>query len=129
MTLWCCTLRTAYVHIGSNTSKLLPIWKASTALFPSIYISSPETAKVVVESTIALSIKMAEQAAAPDKRRIPVYPFGWECCECSLASHIVLPCHVDNSYSVCILSLITRLSALRFRGCTLRTWVTPNRRS
>ena len=77
----CCT---AYVHVGSDASKLLPIWQASTALFPSIYISSPATAKVVVESTIALSIKMAEQAAGASKHRIPVYPFGWECCESDL---------------------------------------------
>ena len=85
LTLWRGTLPAcvpaAYVHVGSDASKLLPIWKASTALFPSIYISSPETAKIVVESTVALSIKMAEQAAAPGKRRAPVYPFGWECCE------------------------------------------------
>ena len=64
----------------------MPIWKASTALFPSIYISSPDTAKLTVESTIALSIKMAAEAAAAagglaSTLRIPVYPFGWECCE------------------------------------------------
>ena len=53
-------------------------------MFPSIYISSPADAEMVVESTVALSINMAEEAAAATastagKRRIPVYPFGWEC--------------------------------------------------
>lgn len=61
----------------SNTSQLLPIFKASSALFPSIYISSPVGARAHVESVIALSIRMAEAAAPPGKRRIPVFPFSW----------------------------------------------------
>ena len=84
------TLAAAIVHSGSNASKLLPIWKASRALFPSIYISSPKTAKSHVESTIALSLKMAEKARhrSSGKGRIPVYPFGWECCERAIVSRL-----------------------------------------
>ena len=81
---------------SSNSSKLLPIWRASTALFPSIYISSPVTARVHVESTIALSIHIAEEAADSGQRRIPVFPFSW-----CVARWPLLSVRVCFSHAIC----------------------------
>ena len=81
------TFAAAYVHGSSNTSKLLPIWRASCPHPPHI-ANSVAPPRPHIESTIALSIKMATEAAGPGKRRIPV-PRSWECCEapCTLLLH------------------------------------------
>ena len=71
-----------YVHGSSNSSKLLPIWKASDVLFPSIYLSEPATAAQLVQETVELSVAMAAEAAAGGSAgqiRKQVYPFAWEC--------------------------------------------------
>ena len=63
--------------------KLLPLWQASGALYPSIYESdSTETDAyrlAFMNQTVGVSVLAAEAAAGGSKRRIPVYPFAWEC--------------------------------------------------
>lgn len=74
------------------TKKMLPVWQASGALFPSIYeasgINSLTNATYSdafrlarMKSTVSMGIVAAKLAAAATraKERIPVYPFAWEC--------------------------------------------------
>ena len=64
-------------------ARLLPVWQASGALFPSIYeTDSTETAACRlsrINQTVAVAVLAAEAAAAGETKRIPVYPFAWEC--------------------------------------------------
>ena len=72
--------------------KMLPVWQASGALYPSIYLAdapSPESARaqhlnttVAVAVAAAEMVREAERATAAGKHgRMPVYPFAWECYE------------------------------------------------
>ena len=72
--------------------KMLPVWQASGALFPSIYLEdTPSSAfdrrqrlntTVKVAVATAEMVREAEGATTPEEpRRMPVYPFTWECYE------------------------------------------------
>ena len=57
-----------------------PIWEASTALYPSIYIPTPmqgedERARAYVHSTVKESLRCASNQPGPTR---PVYPYGWD---------------------------------------------------
>ena len=67
----------------------LPIWQASTALYPSIYlpvqyIGQPvSVAAAYIESTVVESVKVAAMAAAGTSHEaattpIPVFPYAWD---------------------------------------------------
>ena len=67
----------------------LPIWQASTALYPSIYlpvqyIGQPvSVAAAYIESTVVESVKVAAMAAAGTSHvaattPIPVFPYAWD---------------------------------------------------
>ena len=68
---------------------MLPVWQASGALFPSIYLedtpaSDPARALYAhdVNQTVEVAVAVAEMvrvAAGGAARRMPVYPFAWEC--------------------------------------------------
>lgn len=60
--------------------KQLPIWKASTALYPSIYISdalrgNASWVRAYIANTIVESVHCAALAADPP---LPVYAYGWD---------------------------------------------------
>lgn len=88
----------------ADARKMLPVWEASGALFPSIYMSdapAPEaTRQFRVNATTEIGVAAAVMVAGgKGKKRIPVYPFAWECCECSIvlaapasASRVRLTC-------------------------------------
>ena len=69
--------------------KMLPVWQASGALYPSIYLGdapSPESTRAQrLNTTVAVAVAAAEMVCeaegAADNRRMPVYPFAWECYE------------------------------------------------
>jgi hypothetical protein len=67
------------------TQKMLPVWQASGALYPSIYETSGPVSEDLrrhnMNATIAMSIVAAKAAAAANKqaKRIPVYAYAWEC--------------------------------------------------
>lgn len=64
----------------------LPIWRASTALFPSIYLATPfrnlpvSVAEAYVDSTVSESVKVAALAASADglENPVPVFPYAWD---------------------------------------------------
>jgi hypothetical protein len=64
---------------GKDAAQMRPVWEASGALYPSIYLSSPLNARQRVTSTVSLAVATAEGIAAPGAKRLPVYPFAWEC--------------------------------------------------
>eukprot|EP01052_Picozoa_sp_SAG31_P046334 SAG31_NODE_8818_length_1382_cov_1.386594_1_plen_369_part_00 len=70
------------LEVGSAV--MAPIYRASGALFPSIYISqAPATteqrrATVLSQVTAAVNAS-ARLAAGGGQRRVPVFPFAWEC--------------------------------------------------
>jgi len=61
------------------SDKMLPVWQASGALYPSIYLENSFGASLKTELIVQASIKIAEAAKPSDGPRIPVYPFAWEC--------------------------------------------------
>ena len=69
----------------ADARKMLPVWQASGALFPSIYLSDAATPDPVrqfrVNATVEIAKSAAEMVAAadPNAKRLPVYPFAWEC--------------------------------------------------
>ena len=65
---------------------MLPVWQASGALFPSVYLNAapaPEAARArLLNDTVEIAIAAAEmvrEAEGGVARRMPVYPFAWEC--------------------------------------------------
>ena len=64
----------------------LPIWRASTAMFPSIYLATPfrnhpvSVAEAYIDSTVSESVKVAALAASIDglESPIPVFPYAWD---------------------------------------------------
>eukprot|EP00040_Diaphanoeca_grandis_P022370 m.120001 g.120001 ORF g.120001 m.120001 type:complete len:390 (-) comp28780_c0_seq1:257-1426(-) len=61
------------------SEKMLPVWEASGALFPSIYLESPIGAEIMIGSAVSAAVKVAEKIKPAGGYRIPVYPFAWEC--------------------------------------------------
>jgi hypothetical protein len=81
------------VMYRSQVEKLqLPIWKASTALYPSIYLPTQyiglpvSVAAAYMKSTVAESVKVAAMAAAAETETethvlalpIPVFAYAWD---------------------------------------------------
>jgi hypothetical protein len=61
----------------------MPVWRASTALFPSIYIphaihGDTEMIRAYIQSSVRESVRVAKLAAAPDGTQLGVYPYGWD---------------------------------------------------
>ena len=83
-----------YLAAGSDADELrraaevtqLPVWRASTALFPSIYLATPfrnrsvTVAEAYIDSTVSESVKVAALAASADglENPIPVFPYAWD---------------------------------------------------
>ncbi len=70
----------------ADAKKMLPVWQASGALFPSIYMSEVPTTEAErqfrVNATTEIGVATAVMVAGgAGKPRIPVYPFAWECCK------------------------------------------------
>ena len=68
----------------ADARKMLPVWEASGALFPSIYMSEAPTSEATrqyrVNATTEIGVAAAVMVAGgKGKKRIPVYPFAWEC--------------------------------------------------
>ena len=66
---------------GFNNAQLKPIWEASSALYPSIYLQSSVNAAHDVAAITTNAVAAAEMAKPPDGYRLPVFPFAWECCK------------------------------------------------
>ena len=62
---------------------MAPIYRASGALFPSIYISqapaSAEQRRATVLSHVAAEVNASARLADAGGPRVPVYPFAWQC--------------------------------------------------
>ena len=76
-------IHTNYSLVMASVQKMLPVWRASGALFPSVYMSaaaSNDSARQHrIRSTVELSVATAELVAGGKGRpRLPVYPFAWE---------------------------------------------------
>lgn len=64
----------------------LPIWRASSALYPSIYLPTQfltlpnSVTEAFIDSTVVESVKVAAMAAVTDKLNdpIPVFPYAWD---------------------------------------------------
>lgn len=67
---------------------MLPVWQASGALFPSVYLNAAPAPEAIrahrLNATVEVAIAAAEmvrEAEGGAARRMPVYPFAWECYE------------------------------------------------
>ena len=69
------------LEVGSEV--MAPIYRASGALFPSIYISqapaSAEERRATVLAQVGGAVNASIRLAAGGGPRVPVYPFAWQC--------------------------------------------------
>eukprot|EP00040_Diaphanoeca_grandis_P013058 m.66052 g.66052 ORF g.66052 m.66052 type:complete len:440 (+) comp23635_c0_seq3:116-1435(+) len=65
----------------ADAEKMKPVWEASGALFPSIYLDSDNATenRFAISATVGIAVEVAQMFAASGGKRIPVYPFAWEC--------------------------------------------------
>ena len=73
-------------HAQTDRSKALrgieimrPIWEASGAVFPSIYLGDATNSSAFVSFTTRMAVAAADMVAAHGAKRLPVYPFASEC--------------------------------------------------